>query len=49
LTAIVDDVLDQKDEQVQFALAMMEEARIRIEAASQMPAIAELARQELMA
>lgn len=49
LTAIVDDTLDRKDEQVQFALAMMEDARIRTETASQMPAIAEVARQELMA
>ena len=49
LTAIVDDALNRDDERVKFALTMMEEARIRIEAAAQMPAIAEVARQELMA
>lgn len=49
LTAIVDDDLDQQNDQVQFALAMMEDARIRIEAAAQMPAIAEVARRELIA
>jgi Protein of unknown function (DUF3037) len=49
LTTIVDDALDRKDEQVQFALAMMNEAGIQVEAAARMPAIAEMARQELTA
>jgi len=49
LAAVVDDDLDRSNEQVQFALEMMEEARIRIETASQMPAIAEAARRELLA
>ncbi|HTZ97002.1 MAG TPA: DUF3037 domain-containing protein [Terriglobales bacterium] len=49
LTAIVDDDVDRSDEHVRFALGMMEEAKIRIEAAAQMPAIAELARLELKA
>ncbi len=47
LTAVVDDGLDRTSEQTQFALGMMEEARIRIEAAAQMPAIAEMARIDL--
>jgi len=49
LTAIVDDAFDGNDQQVQFALTMMKEATIRIEAAARMPVIAEVARQELMA
>ena len=49
VTAIVDDALKRDDEHIKFALTMMQEARIRIEAVSQMPAIAEVARQELMA
>lgn len=49
LTAIVDDGVDRDNVNVRFALGMMEEAKIRIEAAAQMPAIAEVARQELKA
>lgn len=47
LTAIVDDGLNREDGNIQFALGMMEEARIRVEAAARMPAIAEITRQEL--
>jgi hypothetical protein len=48
LTALVDDGLDRTDQQVGFALGMIEEARIKIAAVAEMPAIAELARQELL-
>jgi hypothetical protein len=47
LTAVVDDGLDRSTETVQFALSMMEEERIRIAAAAEMPSIAEVARREL--
>jgi len=47
LTAVIDDNLDRNQEAVQFALSMMEEERIRIAAAAEMPAIAEVARLEL--
>ena len=49
LTAVIDDDLDRGQESVQFALSMMEEERIRIAAAADMPSIAELARRELKA
>ena len=49
LTAVVDDRLDRESEHVQFALGMMEEARVKIVAAGEMPAIAEGARKELLA
>lgn len=48
LTAVVDDDLNRKDQQIDFALGMMEEARIKVAAAAEMPAIAEVARQELL-
>jgi hypothetical protein len=48
LTALVDDGLDRSDQQVGFALGMMEEARIKIAAVTEMPAIAEQARQGLL-
>jgi DUF3037 family protein len=49
LTAVIDDDLDRGQESVQFALSMMEEERIRIAAAAEMPMIAEVARRELRA
>jgi len=48
-TAVVDDSLDKKNERIQFALEMMQESRIKVAAAAEMPQIAELARQELQA
>ena len=47
LTAVIDDDLDRGAEAVQFALGMMEEERIRVAVAAEMPAIAEAARREL--
>ena len=47
LTAVIDDDLDRSAEAVQFALSMMEEERIRVAVAGEMPAIAEVARREL--
>jgi hypothetical protein len=47
LTAVVDDGLDRSDQQIDFALGMMEEARIKIANVTEMPAIAAVARQEL--
>jgi hypothetical protein len=47
LTAVIDDNLDRGQESTQFAISMMEEEGIRIVAASEMPKIAEIARQEL--
>ncbi len=47
LTAVIDDNLDRGELSVQFALSMMEEERIRIAVAAEMPMIAEVARREL--
>jgi len=47
LTAVVEDRLDQSDEAVLFAQAMMERSGIAVAAVSEMPRIAERARQEL--
>jgi len=47
LTAVIDDDLDRSEDAVQFALGMMEEERIRIAVAAEMPMIAEVARREL--
>ena len=47
LTAVIDDDLDRGQESVRFALSMMEEERIRIAVAAEMPMIAEVARREL--
>jgi len=47
LTAVIDDDLDRRGDAVQFALSMMEEERIRVVAAAEMPGIAEVARREL--
>jgi hypothetical protein len=49
LTAVIDDDLDRGSDEVQFALSMMEEERIRIAVAAEMPMIAEVARRELRA
>jgi hypothetical protein len=49
LTAVIDDDLDRGQESVQFALSMMEEERIRIAVAAEMPMLAEVARRELRA
>jgi hypothetical protein len=49
LTAVIDDDLDRRQESVQFALGMMEEERIRIVMAAEMPGIADVARRELRA
>jgi hypothetical protein len=49
LTAVVDNGLDRSDQQIGCALGMMEEARIKTAPAAEMPAIAEMARQELRA
>ena len=47
LTAVIDDDLDRGQESIQFALSMMEEEKIRIAVAAEMPKIAEVARREL--
>jgi len=47
LTAVIDNDLDRSGDAVQFALSMMEEERIRIAVAAEMPGIAEVARREL--
>lgn len=49
LTAVIDDDLDRGQDRVQFALGMMEEEKIQIAVAAEMPIIAEAARRELMA
>jgi hypothetical protein len=49
LTAVIDDDLDRASERIQFALGMMEDERIRIAVAAEMPMIAEEARRELRA
>jgi hypothetical protein len=49
LTAVIDDDLDRGQESVQFALSMMEDERIRIAVAAEMPMIAEVAKRELKA
>jgi hypothetical protein len=47
LTAVVDDDLNRQPADVQFALSEMEEARIQVAVAAEMPRIAEKARQDL--
>jgi len=49
LTAVIDDDIDRAAESVQFALSTMEEEKIRMAGAAEMPGIAELARRELRA
>ena len=47
LTAVIEDSVDRGQQVVQFAMNMMEEERIRIAEAKEMPEIAKAARQEL--
>jgi hypothetical protein len=47
LTAVIDDDLDRGLDTVQFALSMMEEEKIKIAVAAEMPMIAEVAKREL--
>lgn len=47
LTAVVDDDLDKKKDEIQFALGMMRESRIRFAEVREMPRIAAEARREL--
>jgi hypothetical protein len=47
LTAVIDDDLDRGQEEIRFALDMMEEEKIRIAPAAEMRGIAEAARMEL--
>jgi hypothetical protein len=49
LTAVIDDDLDRSHEMVQFALSTMEDEKIGIALAAEMPLIAEVARRELRA
>jgi hypothetical protein len=49
LRAVIDDDLDRTDQTVQFALSTMEDEKIRIAVAAEMPTIAEAARRELRA
>lgn len=47
LTAVIDDDLDRQQDAIQFALGSMEEEKIRIAVAAEMPRIADVARKEL--
>jgi hypothetical protein len=47
LTAVIDDDLDRGQDRIQFALGMMEEEKIQIAVAAEMPMIAVVARREL--
>jgi hypothetical protein len=47
LTAVIDDDLDRGQESVQFALSAMEDEKIRIAVAAEMPMIAKVATREL--
>jgi hypothetical protein len=47
LTAVVDDDLDRSDEAILFALATLEQSRIRVAVAGEMAGIAEVARREM--
>jgi hypothetical protein len=47
LTAVVDDGLDRSKDEIGFALAMMEENKIKVAAVAEMPGIAERVRVEL--
>jgi hypothetical protein len=49
LTAVIDDDLDRGHESVQFVLSAMEDERIQIALAAEIPMIAEVARRELRA
>jgi hypothetical protein len=47
LTAVTEDDLDGTEEETQFALGMLEDARIRVAVSAEMPLLAEEARKEL--
>lgn len=47
LTAVVEDNLDRKSDSIAFALGALEESRISIATVSEMPKLAQLAREEL--
>jgi len=49
LTAVIDDDLDRGQDVVQFALSTMEDEKIRIAVAAEMPIIADMARRDLRA
>jgi Protein of unknown function (DUF3037) len=49
LTAVVDDGLDQTNEEIQFALEMLQEAKVKATPVSEMPLIADTAARELRA
>jgi hypothetical protein len=49
LTAVIDEDLDRKNEEIYLALEMLEHAKIKIAPVSDMAKIAEVARQELSA
>jgi len=49
LTAVVDDGLDQTNEEIQFALGMLQDAKVKASPMSEMPTIADTAAQELRA
>ena len=49
LTAVLDDGLDLDEQDVAFALGVLEENRVRVTFASEMPRIADTARLELRA
>jgi len=49
LTAVIDDDLDGSNEEIHIALGVLQQAQIRIAAVKKMPALAEVARQELLA
>lgn len=48
LTAVVDEGLDRSQEQIAFALSLLEEQRIRVAPVTEMPELAEIARRELL-
>ena len=49
LTAVIDNDLDRKQDEVQFALSALEEEKIRVAAVAEMPRIADRVRLELRA
>jgi hypothetical protein len=48
LTAVIDDDLDRSEAGIQFALEMMQEARVTVAPVAEMPRIADAARRELL-
>ena len=49
LTAVTEDNADRTEDQVQFAIEMLEEAQIRVAVSAEMPLLAEQARKDLLA